>query len=355
MSFIDQLGLDLPLLQAPMAGVSTPALAAAVCNAGALGAIGVGATNAAGAHDMIAQVQARTERPFNVNVFVHTTPQPDPLQEAAWLAWLQPLFAQYGAPVPTTLEAPYTSFNDDPDMLPMLLATRPRVISFHFGLPAPEDVQALRNTGAVLLATVTSLTEAQMAQKAGMDGVVAQGLEAGGHRGLFDAAAPDDGLGVVALTRLLARWGGCPVVAAGGVMDGAGVAAMLDLGAVAAQLGTAFVACSESGADAAYRQALMGPAAHHTRLLSCISGRPARGLANRWSTLVGPQPMPEPPAYPIAYAAAKALNTAARACGETGFGAQWAGQGAPLARAMPAAELVRTIQSELALARMTRG
>lgn len=355
MSFIDQLGLSAPLLQAPMAGVSTPALAAAVCNTGALGAIGVGATDATGARDMIAQVQALTVRPFNVNLFVHSTPRTDPLREASWMAWLRPLFTQYGVSVPTTLEAPYTSFDDDPDMLHMLLAVRPRVISFHFGLPAPEKIQALRNTGAVLLATVTSLTEAQMAEKAGMDGVVAQGLEAGGHRGMFDAAAPDDGLGVVALTRLLARCGGCPVVAAGGVMDGAGVAAMLDLGAVAAQLGTAFVACPESGADAAYRQALMGPAAYHTRLISCISGRPARGLPSRWSALAGQSSMPEPPAYPIAYAAAKALNTAARACGEAGFGAQWAGQGAPLARPMPAAQLVRTIQSELVLARMARG
>lgn len=351
MSLIDRLGLSVPVLQAPMAGVSTPALAVAVSNAGALGAIGLGATDAAGAQAMIKQVQAGTERAFNVNLFVHATPQSDPLREAAWLTWLQPLFARYGAPLPKALEAPYTSFNDDPDMFEMLLALRPPVISFHFGLPAPDKVQALRGAGAILLASVTSLAEARLAEEAGMDAVVAQGVEAGGHRGVFDTTAPDDGLGTVALTRLLASRVGCPVVAAGGVMDGAGVAAMLALGAAAAQLGTAFVVCPESGADAAYRQALLGPAAYHTRLVSGISGRPARALPNRLTAMLEHETVPLAPAYPIAYAAAKALHAAAKAEGESGFGAQWAGQGAPLARVMPAARLVRTLQAELALAR----
>ncbi|MCP1229015.1 NAD(P)H-dependent flavin oxidoreductase [Acetobacter fabarum] len=355
MSFIDQLGLSVPVLQAPMAGVSTPALAAAVSNAGALGAIGLGATDAAGARGMIEQVRARTERPFNVNLFVHATPQPDPQREAVWLDWLRPLFAQYGASAPAALAAPYTSFEDDPDMLAMLLALRPPVISFHFGLPTPAKVQALRSTGAILLASVTSLAEARLAEKAGMDAVIAQGVEAGGHRGVFDAEAPDDALGVFALTRILARQGRCPVVAAGGVMDGAGVAAVLELGAVAAQMGTAFVACPESAADEAYRQALLGPAAYHTRLITGISGRPARGLANRLSAWLEQENAPLPPAYPIAYAAAKALNTVARAGGEAGFGAHWAGQGAPLARAMPAAQLVSTLKAELEQARTPCG
>lgn len=355
MSFIGQLGLEVPLLQAPMAGVSTPALAAEVSNAGALGAIGLGASDVATARQMIEQVRARTVRPFNVNLFVHATPQKDVAREAAWLAWLHPQFARFGVAEPSVLQAPYTSFADDPDMLRMLLAVRPPVISFHFGLPAPEKVAALRGTGARLLASVTSLAEARLAEQAGMDAVIAQGVEAGGHRSLFDTTTPDDGLGVVALTRLLVSRLRCPVVAAGGVMDGAGVAAMLALGATAAQMGTAFVPCPESGADAAYRQALLGPAAYHTRMVSVISGRPARALANDFTALAELPGGPPPPAYPIAYAAGKALNTAARALGETGFGAQWAGQGAPLARAMPAAELVRTVRDELVLARKARG
>lgn len=355
MTLIKRLGLEVPVLQAPMAGVSTPALAAAVSNAGALGALGLGATDATGAHRMITEVQARTTRPYNVNLFVHATPPRDREGEAAWLAWLQPLFAQYGAQAPTELDLPYTSFAEDPDMLRMLLAVRPPVISFHFGLPSPAKVAALRGTGAVLLASVTSLAEAREAEKAGMDAVIAQGVEAGGHRGVFNTAAPDDKLGVMALTRLLVREGSCPVVAAGGVMDGAGVAAMLDLGAVAAQMGTAFILCPESAADAAYRAALLGSAGHHTRLTTLISGRPARALANHFTALADKDGVPTPPPYPRAYAAGKALHAAARASGETGFSAQWAGQGAPLARAMPAAQLVQTLQEELALARAGRG
>ncbi|MGG6429695.1 NAD(P)H-dependent flavin oxidoreductase [Acetobacter ghanensis] len=354
MSFIDQLGLHVPVLQAPMAGVSTPALAAAVCNAGALGALGLGAMDAEAARGMITELRVRTPQPFNVNLFVYKEPERNLQQEAAWLEWLQPLFAQFGTSAPTALQAPYTSFADDPDMLRMLLEVRPPVISFHFGVPDAETVAALRGTGAILLASVTSLAEARTAKKAGMDAVIAQGVEAGGHRGMFDPNAPDDGLGVVALTRLLVRWGRCPVVAAGGIMDGAGVAAMLDLGAVAAQMGTAFIPCPESAADEAYRRALLGPAAYHTRLSKLISGRPARALANRFTALADRADVPTPPAYPIAYDAGKALNAAARACDEAGFGAQWAGQSAPLVRTMPAARLVQTVQAELALARAGR-
>jgi nitronate monooxygenase len=203
----------------------------------------------------------------------------------------------------------------------------------------------------VLLATATSLAEGRAAEAAGMDAVVAQGYEAGGHRGVFDPAAADERLGTLALTRLLVRRLGVPVVAAGGIMDGAGVAAVLRLGAVAAQLGTAFVACPESGAGAAYRAALLAGDAAHTVMTAGISGRPARCLANRFTalaeTLAARTPPLIPPDYPIAYDAGKALHAAAAARGEHGYGAQWAGQGAPMARALPAAELIATLAREL--------
>lgn len=350
MSLLDRLGMALPIVQAPMAGVSTPEMAAAVSNAGGLGSIGVGATDVAGAQAMIAAVRARTERAFNVNLFVHATPEADPAREAAWLAWLAPQFAAYGAEPPVALRTIYTSFADDSAMLAMLVETAPPVVSFHFGLPAPEGVAALRARGVGLLATATSPAEARSVAAAGIDAVVAQGIEAGGHRGVFDPAAPDDALGTMALTRLLARDAGLPVIAAGGIMDGAGIAAALSLGAVAAQLGTAFIACPESAADAAYRQALTGPGGAHTTLTSLISGRPARALANRFTALADAGG-PAPPDYPRAYDAGKALHAAAKARGEHGFGAQWAGQGAPLARAMPAAELVATLAAEWRAAR----
>lgn len=344
---LSKLGVEVPIVQAPMAGVSTPALAAAVSNAGGLGSIGVGATDAAGARAMIADLRARTERAFNVNVFVHGPAKPDPEREAAWLHWLSPLFSEFGAVTPAALRTIDKSFADDADMLSMLVEARPPVVSFHFGLPSPQAIQRLKGAGTTLFATATNLEEARQIEAAGIDAIVAQGIEAGGHRGVFDPAASDDALGTVALTRLLVADSTLPVIAAGGIMDGAGIAAALDLGAVAAQLGTAFIACPESSADDAYRAALAGPGAYHTRLTALISGRPARCLANRFTDLHQSVADRLPPDYPIAYDAGKALHAAAKAKGEHGFGAQWAGQGAPLARAMPAAELVATLLREL--------
>jgi nitronate monooxygenase len=176
--------------------------------------------------------------------------------------------------------------------------------------------------------------------------VVAQGYEAGGHRGVFDPDLPDDRLGTLALTRLLVKELDLPVIAAGGIMDGAGIAACLTLGASAAQLGTAFVACPESSADAGLRSALLGPASRHTVMTRAISGRPARCLTNRFTELGAVVDARAIPSYPIAYDAAKALHAAAKAAGEFGYGAQWAGQGAPLARALPAAKLVAELAAE---------
>lgn len=346
-SLLDRLGLSLPLIQAPMAGVSTPLLASIVSNEGALGSIGVGATDAAGARAMIEELRARTNRAFNVNLFVHAPPRPDPAREAEWLAWLAPLFAEFDAAPPPALRTIYRSFADDPNMLAMLLDAPPPVVSFHFGLPPADVIAALRDRGIVVLATATSVAEARAIEAAGIDAIVAQGVEAGGHRGTFDPAAPDDALTTAALTRLLVCETRLPVIAAGGIMDGAGIAAALDLGAAAAQLGTAFIACPESAADEGYRAALAGPAAYHTVMTSLISGRPARALANRFTALAQRAAMPPLPDYPIAYDAGKALYAAAQARGEYGFGAQWAGQGAPLARAMPAKDLIGVLRSEL--------
>lgn len=346
MSFIDQFQLSVPLVQAPMAGVATPSLAAAVSEAGALGSIGVGATDAAGARTMIEEVRSRTTHAFNVNLFVHLGPKADPSREAEWLRWLTPLFVEYNAEPPKTLKTIYKSFADDPEMLSMLLDLAPPVVSFHFGLPSADVLSALRARGIYLMATATSLDEARAIEAAGIDAVVAQGIEAGGHRGVFDPTAPDDALGVFTLTRLLVRKTGLPVIAAGGIMDGAGIAAAIDLGAAAAQLGTAFIACPESSADEAYRAALTGVGAYHTVLTSLISGRPARALANRFTALGELLGERLPPDYPIAYDAGKALHLAAKAQGEHGFGAQWAGQGAPMSRAMPATNLVETLREE---------
>ena len=345
---LDLLEIDAPIIQAPMAGVSTPEMAAAASNAGALGSIGVGATDARGAQKMIAAFRARSRRSLNVNVFCHAPARADRAREGRWLERLRPEFERLGARPPAALHEIYRSFVEDDEMLAVLVAERPKVVSFHFGVPAPERVRALRDAGIVLLGAATSPVEARALAAADVDVVVAQGFEAGGHRGVFDPDAADDALSTFALTRRLARELDRPIVAAGGVMDGAGIAAALKAGASAAQLGTAFVPCDESAIDAGYRAALASDAAHHTVMTRAISGRPARCLANRFTALGADVPAREIPDYPIAYDAGKALHAAGRAKGDFGFGAQWAGQGAPRARRLPAGQLVALLRRELA-------
>lgn len=343
-----RLGLLHPIIQAPMAGVSTPRLAAEVSNAGGLGSLGIGASTLAQARQAMEATRALTARPFNVNVFCHAPAQRDAGREAAWLAYLAPLFAEMGAAPPTTLEEIYPTFVGDEQALALLLALRPAVVSFHFGLPSADALQALREAGICTLATATRLEEAQAIERAGMDAIVAQGVEAGGHRGVFDPDGVDEGLSTAVLVRLLVQRTRLPVIAAGGIMDGQGIRAALDLGAVAAQLGTAFVLCPESAATDDHRANLKGERAATTRLTRVLSGRPARGIANRLIAFGEAAGSPQPAAYPVAYDAAKQLNAAATQRGHHEFAAQWAGQGAPLAREMPAAQLMRALVHELA-------
>ena len=333
---LSQLAMEVPILQAPMAGVSTPAMAAAVSQAGGLGGISIGHVDLARARAMIVDTRERTQRAFNVNLFCHRPPQADAQIEAAWLEQLRPHFERYQAKPPARLEPAYAV--PDAGVLALLLELRPSVVSFHFGLPDPAFVTALRQAGIWLLATATNLAEGLECERAGVQVVVAQGIEAGGHRGCFDPDAADEGLSTLTLLRILSSRIKLPLIAAGGLMDRAGVRAVLEAGALAAQLGTAYVASPESSAEAPHRQALLEnpPATVMTR---SISGRPARCLINRFTQIDSGTP----PAYPIAYSAGKALHAAAKAQGESGYGAQWAGQGAPLARAVPAGQLTREL------------
>ena len=341
------LGIRKPIIQAPMAGVTTPALAAAVSNAGGLGSLGVGAMNAEATRKAIRDTRALTQAPFNINVFCHAPAVADAKVEQAWLTWLAPTFEQYGGHPPEKISEIYTSFLEDRAMLDAFLEEKPAVVSFHFGLPSNEIIKQLKDAGIKLLASATSLDEAKAVASAGVDAIVAQGVEAGGHRGSFHPEAFDDGLGTLALTRLLVSQLDLPVIAAGGIMDGAGIAAVLALGAQAAQLGTAFVPCPETAIDEGYRRAILSDATQHTILTSAFSGRLARSMVNRFTELGCEASRPATPAYPIAYDAGKALHAAAKSKGEFGYGAQWAGQAAPLARSLPAAELVAQLEKEL--------
>jgi nitronate monooxygenase len=345
--FLARLAVRYPIIQAPMAGVSTPRLAAAVSEAGGLGSLGLGSSNAAQARQMLEEMRALSSRPYNANVFCHAPAQRDAAREAAWLGHLAPLFAEADIPVPSSLDEIYKSFNEDEEMFRMLLELRPAVVSFHFGLPSSERLAAFHQAGVFTMATATSLREALAIEQAGIKAIVAQGIEAGGHRGMFDPEDSDERLSTSVLVRLLVKKTGLPIVAAGGIMDGAGVKAALDLGAVAAQLGTAFILCPESSASSAYRDNMKSERAAATRLTATLSGRPARGLVNRLIAHGEAPGSPRPAPYPVAYDAAKQLHAAAAKAGNHEFAAHWAGQGAPLAREMPAAELVRTLVEEM--------
>ncbi|MFN8612191.1 MAG: nitronate monooxygenase [Vulcanimicrobiota bacterium] len=330
---LERLGLRLPVLQAPMAGVSTPAMAAAVCEAGGLGGVAIGHLNLELAREVIQETRRRTPLPFNVNLFCHAPPAADAAREQAWLDTLRPHFQRYGAEPPARLHPAYPV--PDRTVLALLLELKPAVVSFHFGIPN-DFVIPLRAAGVMVLGCATNLKEGRALQQAGVDAIVAQGYEAGGHRGCFDPDLYDENLSTMALLQQL-RSLGLPLVAAGGVMDGVGARALRGLGALACQCGTAYVACPESAADPVHVRRLL-QADLPTVMTRAISGRPARGLVNHFNDITG-----EPPAYPTAYSAAKALHAAAKAQGEFGYGAHWAGQGACLARSAPAAEMTRLL------------
>jgi len=343
------LRIDLPIFQAPMAGISTPAMAAAVSNAGGLGFLAFGASTAAQAKKLMDETRALTDRPFGVNLFCHAPAQPDPARDAAWMAHLAPYFAEFGADGAAggELAEIYTSFLADPAMLALLLEERPAVVSFHFGLPPPSTIAALKARGIVLLGGATDVDEARQVEAAGLDGIIAQGIEAGGHRCVFDPSKGDPAIGTFALVQLIARATSLPVIAAGGIMDGRGIAAVLLLGADAAQLGTAFLLTPESNAAPGYRALLNSERALRTRTTSAISGRDARSIVNRYIEEADGPDAPLKPDYPVAYDAGKRLHAAALAKGSFEFGATWAGQAAYLVREMGTTELMATLAREL--------
>ncbi|ODT57873.1 MULTISPECIES: NAD(P)H-dependent flavin oxidoreductase [Paracoccus] len=342
---LDLLQLSHPILQAPMAGVATPAMAAAVSNAGGLGALGLCAASLEAAREAIEEVQQLTAASFNVNFFCHKRPARDPAVEAAWIARAAPLFERFEAEPPTELRDIYTSFRDTEAYVHLLLELRPRVVSFHLGLPRPDQIASLRATGLILIGSATSPAEARAIEAAGLHAVVAQGWEAGGHRGLFDPTAPDARLSTQDLLRALLNEVSLPIIAAGGIMDGRDIRRMLDHGAAAVQLGTAFIGCPESAADEGYRERLA--LGGDTVMTRAISGRPARCLGNaftQWTEDAQPANIPD---YPCAYDLAKAVNTAAKAKGATAYGAQWAGAQVSRARTLPAAEFVEVLVREM--------
>ncbi|MCX4739250.1 nitronate monooxygenase [Streptomyces antibioticus] len=333
-----------PIVQAPMAGgVSVPQLAAAVSEAGGLGFLAAGYKTADGMYQEIKQIRGLTGRPFGVNLFM---PQPEHAETGAVEVYAHQLAGE-AAWYETELGDPDSGRDDGYDAkLAVLLDDPVPVASFHFGVPSAEALASLRRAGTLTLVTATTAEEALAVERAGADAVIVQGLEAGGHQGTHRDIQENDGsgIGLLALIAQVREAVSLPLVAAGGLMRGSQIAAVLAAGASAAQLGTAFLATPESGAHAVHKQALTDPLYVRTELTRAFSGRPARGLVNRFLREHGPY---APAAYPEVHHLTAPLRKAAAKAGDPQGMALWAGQGHRLARELPAAELVEVLLAEL--------
>lgn len=341
--FLRRLGIEHPIIAAPMGGgPSTPALVAAVSNAGGMGSIAGAYLTPAQLADEIRRVRAETDRPFAVNLFAggYHLESGDP---APMLALLRGVHAELGIPEPSAHPVPPDPF---PAQLRVVLDERPAAFSFTFGIPPADALQALREAGIVVMGTATTVEEGTLLAAAGVDAIVAQGAEAGAHRGTFTGDFERAMVPALELTRGIAAATGLPVIASGGVMDGRDVAAALAAGAVAVQMGTAFVPCPESGAAEVYKQAILDTTEDRTVITRAFSGRPARGIENAFIRLVEPVRHAIPP-FPAQNNLTRPMRAAAGKRGEPGYLSLWAGTEAHRARALPAAELVRVLVAEL--------
>ena len=346
MSLAALLNIDLPILQAPMAGVQGSALAVAVSNAGGLGALPCGMLSPEGVRAELAAIRAGTGRPYNVNFFCHTLPEADAAREAAWRAALAPYYAELGIEMPAAAGGA-SRMPFDAAMADVLAALSPPVVSFHFGLPDPALLARVKGWGARVLASATTVAEAQWLAAHGADAIIAQGVEAGGHRGMFLTDDITTQLGTFALVPQIVAAVDLPVIAAGGIADAQGVRAAMALGAAGVQVGTAYLLCPEATTSAVHRVALTSEAGRHTALTRLFSGRPARGIVNRLMRELGPM-SDIAPAFPLASGALAPLRAAGEARAVGDFSPLWAGQNVAGCCAVPAAELTRALAAGVA-------
>lgn len=335
-------GIDLPVIQSPMAGVQGSALAVAVSEAGGLGSLPCAMLGLDDMRRELTAIREQTARPFNVNFFCHAEPAPDAARDAAWLERLRPYFEEMG--LDPAVEAAQSSARRpfDHAAADVLEPFRPPVVSFHFGLPSAELIARVKGWGSAILASATTVEEACWLEARGVDAVIAQGLEAGGHRGHFLSDDLTLQRGTMALVPQVVSAVRVPVIAAGGIADRRGVAAALALGAVAAQVGTAYLLCPEATTSAIHRAALASPAAAATAVTNVFTGRPARGIVNRVIREVGPL-SPLAPAFPLAATLVHALRRAAEPTGCDDFSPLWAGQNVSGCRDIPAGEMTRSL------------
>jgi nitronate monooxygenase len=336
----ERLGLNHPIVQAPLAGGGdTPALVAAVAEAGGLGFIGAAYLTPAQIAESAAEVRARTGRRFGNNLFA-PLPLPAPADPAAAVARMAPYYAELGLPQPSPPASPADGFDVQ---LAAALDSGAAVFSFTFGVLPPPAIAAIKARGMLLMGTATTVEEAAALERAGVDAVVTQGSEAGGHRGTFLGDFEGGMVGTMALVPQVADAVRVPVVASGGIMDGRGVAAALVLGAAAAQLGTAFLTCEEAGVPPAYKDAILGAREDGTRTTRAFSGRPARGIVNRFMREVGGGDLLP---FPLQNTLTRPLRAAAAKANRAEFLSLWAGQGVRMARRQKAAELDARLAAE---------
>ncbi|WP_416139471.1 NAD(P)H-dependent flavin oxidoreductase [Halomonas sp. HK25] len=338
MSLTHTLGIALPILQAPMAGAQGSKLAIAVARAGGLGALPCAMLSSEAMAEELAVIRRTTSAPINVNFFTHVPPVPDADAMARWQAALAPYYAEFGLDIDAvpagTGRRPFDAAACD-----VIEPFRPEVVSFHFGLPEAALLERVKAWGAVVLSSATTVEEAEWLEANGADAIIVQGLEAGGHRGIFLTEDLTTQVGTFALLPQVRASVDVPLIAAGGIADARGVAAARALGADAVQVGTAFLCCPESTISVIHRRALMSDAACHTALTNLYSGRPARGIVTRLMCELGPM-SDAAPAFPLATAAIAPLRADAEARGLGDYSPLWAGQNASCCREMPAAQVV---------------
>ena len=336
------LGAEHPIIQAPMAGSTTVELVAAVCNAGAVGSMGYAGTSAAQIVEDTARIRSLTDKPFNLNFFAHAAPDNDPDVVEATRRRLEPYYRHAGlSDIPTDVSEPRLTFTEE--RLAMLLEIRPPIVSFHFGLPPGNALDQLKAAGCRILCSATTTAEAAALELAGVDAVIAQGWEAGGHRGSFEVNHEDHGVGSMALVPQIVDAVSIPVIAAGGIADGRGIAAAFMLGASGVQIGTAFLSCPEASVSDVHRDAIRRATDNDTRLTRAFSGRPARARKNAYleSIAASREALPE---FPTMYALSNPLRESSD--GSRDYRFLLYGQAAALNREMPAADLVRTLVDE---------
>jgi nitronate monooxygenase len=339
------LGIQLPLIQAPMAGAQASAMAIAVSNAGGLGSLPCAMLDAAGLRKELEAIKAQTDKPFNVNFFCHSEPVPDAGRESAWRSALAPYYRQYGID-PAGIPASSGRAQFNAEFAGVLEAYRPAVVSFHFGLPPAALLARVKSWGSKIFSSATTVDEARWLEAHGVDAVIAQGLEAGGHRGIFLSDDLSTQVGTFSLLPQVVRAVKLPVIAAGGIADAQGVAAAMALGAAGVQLGTVYLLCPEATITAVHRKALKSENARHTALTNLFTGRPARGIVNRVMRELGPVSS-LPPAFPLATSAIVPLRAKAEAEGSGDFSPLWSGQNATGCREIPAAQLTRELSARL--------